>query len=251
VQSLDNIIPQPEWYDRFFRHEYLAFDEHPDTDLEIDFLLNALQLPGASRLLDLGCGYGRHAIPLSQNDLKVIGLDRSSELLTEAVSRLSTQDTDISFVRGDVRHFPFGATFDAVISMFSSFGYFDDENENFRVLQNIADALKVGGLFFLETANRDFIIAHNPPVQIYRNEGMTLIEERKFDSLTSQSLVNVTVIQNGKETHLHHAIRLYTATEMDLLLASVGLETRGIWGDFTGGDFTTDSPHLILLAEKV
>ena len=80
---------------------------------------------------------------------------------------------------------------------------------------------------------------------------MTLIEERSFDSLTSQSLVDVTVIQDGEETHLHHAIRLYTATEMDMLLASVGLQTLGVWGDFHGSDFTTDSPHLIMLAEKV
>jgi SAM-dependent methyltransferase len=241
---------QPAWYDRFFRHEYLAFDDHPNTTLEIDFLLNTLQLPNASRLLDLGCGYGRHAIPLAQNDLQVFGLDRSSELLFEAKSRLTYRDTNVSFIRGDVRQFPFALPFDAVISMFSSFGYFDDENENFLVLQNIADALKPGGLFFLETANRDFILAHNPPVQIYRPENMILIEERSFDSLTSQSLVDVTVIQNGTETYLHHAIRLYTATEMDMLLASVGLQTIGIWGDFQGGDFTTDSPHLIFLAEK-
>lgn len=118
------------------------------------------------------------------------------------------------------------------------------------MLQNIVDALKPNGLFFLETANRDFIIAHNPPVQVYRPPNMTLIEERTFDSLTSRSQVDVTVIKNGKETHLHHSIRLYTATEMDMLLASLGLETIGIWGNYHGDEFTTDSPHLIFLAEK-
>ncbi|MBT3605251.1 MAG: class I SAM-dependent methyltransferase [Candidatus Latescibacteria bacterium] len=239
------------WYDRFFRHEYLAFDEHPNTNLEVDFLLNTLQLPPQSRLLDLGCGYGRHTIPLAQNDLHVIGLDRSPELLQDATKHLPNSNTNVSFLRGDVRQFPFALPFDAIISMFSSFGYFDDENENFLVLQNISNALKSGGLFLIETANRDFIIAHNPPVQIYRPPNMTLIEERSFDSLTSQSLVDVTVIQDGEETHLHHAIRLYTATEMDMLLASVGLQTLGVWGDFHGSDFTTDSPHLIMLAEKV
>lgn len=238
------------WYDRFFRHEYLAFDEHPNTNLELEFLLNTLQLPNPSRLLDLGCGYGRHAIPLAQNNLQVIGLDRSPELLQDAIQNSPTPNTNLSFIRGDVRQFPFQTPFDAIISMFSSFGYFEDENENFLVLQNISNALKTGGLFLIETANRDFIIAHNPPVQIYRPPNMTLIEERSFDSLTSQSLVDVTVIQNGEETHLHHAIRLYTATELDMLLASVGLQTLGIWGDFHGGDFTTDSPHLIMLAEK-
>jgi SAM-dependent methyltransferase len=238
------------WYDRFFSHEYLAFDDHPDTALEIEFLLSALALPPHSRLLDLGCGYGRHAIPLSLNELHVIGLDRSPELLQKAASNTDIDPTQLSLVRGDVRHLPFLDPFDAVISLFSSFGYFDDENENFQVLQNVSNALTPDGLFFIETANRDFILAHNPPVQIFRPGNMMVIEERSFDSLTSQSRVDVTVIQQGRETRLHHIIRLYTATELDLLLASVGLETLGVWGDFHGGDFTTDSPHLIMLAQK-
>lgn len=241
---------QPAWYDRFFGQEYLAFDEHPHTALEIDFLRNVLQLPTKAHLLDLGCGYGRHAIPLSETGFCVTGLDRSSELLQEAITRQKKAKSHVSFIRGDVRHIPFQHPFDAIISMFSSFGYFDDENENFLVLQNVANALKTDGLFFIETANRDFIIAHNPPVQVYRPPNMTLIEERTFDSLTSQSIVDMTIIQNGKETHLQHIIRLYTATEMDMLLASVGLQTIGIWGDYHGSEFSTDTPNLIILAQK-
>ena len=164
--------PQLAWYDRFFCQEYLAFDEHPHTALEIDFLCNTLQLPTNAHILDLGCGYGRHAIPLSKTGLQVTGLDRSPELLQEAITRQIQAKTNVSFVRGDVRQFPFQHPFDAIISLFSSFGYFDDENENFLVLQNIAHALKPDGLFFLETANRDFILAHNPPVQIYRPPNM-------------------------------------------------------------------------------
>lgn len=241
---------QTAWYDRFFQREYLAFDDHPNTALEIDFLCNTLNLPSGAQILDLGCGYGRHAIPLAQKGFDVFGLDRSSHLLAEAKSHQDNTNNP-TFIQGDVRDLPFDIPFDAVLSLFSSFGYFEDENENFLVLQNIADALKTNGLFLIETANRDFIIAHNPPVQIYRPPNMTLIEERSFDALTSRSNVNVTVIENGQETHLQHSIRLYTATEMDMLLASVGLQTLGIWGDFHGNDFSIDTPHLIMLAQKV
>ncbi|MDP6041580.1 MAG: class I SAM-dependent methyltransferase [Candidatus Latescibacteria bacterium] len=238
------------WFDRFFSHEYLSFDDHPHTALEVDFIHTVLSLNKNARLLDLGCGYGRHAIPLAQKNLKVVGLDRSPVLLGEAQSRAQQANPSPAFIRADVRTIPFTETFDAVISMFSSLGYFEDENENFLVLQNIANTLKPGGKLLIETANRDFVVRHNPPVQIYRPEDMTLIEEREFDALTSRSLVDVTIVQNGEETHLHHSIRLYTATELDMLLASVGLITTAVWGDFHGDDLTIDSPHLILLAEK-
>lgn len=242
---------QTAWYKRFFQKEYLAFDTHPHTPLEVDFIADTLQLPQGSHLLDLGCGYGRHAMPLAEKGFRVTGLDLSTDLLQETTDHPLFQSANLSFIRGDVRHFPFSRPFDAILNLFSSFGYFDDENENFLVLQNVAQALKPDGLFFLETANRDFIIAHNPPVQIYRPPNMTLIEERTFDSLTSQSVVHVTIIQDGQETHLEHMIRLYTATEMDMLLASVGLQTIGIWGDYHGSAFSTDTPNLIMLAQKV
>jgi SAM-dependent methyltransferase len=239
------------WFDRFFRHEYLAFDDHPHTDLEIDFLQNVLQLSEEDLVLDLGCGYGRHSIPLNKAGIDIIGLDRSPTMLHTARARASEEDLAISFIQADMRDLPFAQSFDAVISMFSSLGYFEDENENFRVIQNISDALVPEGLFLLETANRDFVVAHNPPVQIYRPDKMLLIEERTFDPITSRSLVDVTIVQNGRETHLHHAIRLYAFTELDMLLASVGLAVQSVWGNFRGGEFGVDSPQMIILAQKV
>jgi SAM-dependent methyltransferase len=242
--------PNEPWYDRFFRTEYLAFDEHPHTALEIDFILNTLNLPNGSRLLDLCCGYGRHAIPLAQSGLSITGLDRSYQMLRAAQQQAQKEATSIHFVRADMRAFPFELPFDAIISLFSSIGYFDNESENFNVIQNIAEALKPGGRFLVETTNRDFVVRHSLPMQVYRPTNMLLIEERSFDALTSRTHVDVTVIQNGCETHLSHTIRIYTPTELDLLLASVGLDTIAVWGDFHGNNFTSDSQHMILLAEK-
>ena len=80
---------------------------------------------------------------------------------------------------------------------------------------------------------------------------MLLIEERQFNALTSRSLVDVTVMQNGEETKLHHSIRLYTFTELQMLLAAADLAPVSVWGDFHGGDYTCDSPQMIILAEKL
>ena len=245
--SSDELLP---WYDRFFRHEYLTFDEHPDTDVEIDFLLDALRPEADARFLDVGCGYGRHAIPLAQKGYRTVGIDRSPAMLDAARRAAVQADLCIPLVRADMRTLPFCETFDIALSLFSSFGYFDAEDDNFRALQSIADALAPGGRFLIETANRDFVVRHFSPVQVYRPEGMLLIEERQFDPISSRSRVDVTVIREGKETRLHHSIRLYTFTELEMLLAAAGLTPIAVWGDFQGDDYTCDSPHMIVLSEK-
>jgi ubiquinone/menaquinone biosynthesis C-methylase UbiE len=246
-------VDHPPWYDRFFQHEYLSFDEHPGTQREVDFLVEVLRLSRGAHLLDLCCGYGRHAIPLSKNDLNVTGVDRSPVMLKRASER-ATEDEGTSgnpdFVRADMSRLPFTSPFDAVISMFSSFGYFEDDDDNFRVLRQVSEVLKPDGLFLLETANREYVVRHFNPVQVYHPKGDLLIEERAFDVVSSRSHVNVTLISEGRETRLRHSIRLYTVSELEMLLEAVGLVAEEVWGDFTGADFTWDSPHMILLARR-
>jgi SAM-dependent methyltransferase len=235
------------WYDRFFRHEYLVFDDHPETELEVDFVQQALVLTPETRVLDLCCGYGRHSNPLSRH-CSVIGLDRSDVMLSRASADVSRK---ASFTRGDMRALPFpDETFDAVVSLFSSFGYFDDESENYRVLQGISEALAPGGRMLIETVNREFVVRHSAPQQVYWPENMTLIEERSFDPVSSRTHVAVTVFEEGRETHLHHSIRIYAFTELEMLLQSVGLQTINVWGNYKGNDFTVDSTHMIVLAER-
>ncbi len=236
------------WYDRFFRHEYLTFDEHPETALEVEFIQQALLLKPETDVLDLCCGYGRHTHPLSES-CTIIGLDRSAVMLDRARSDC---DSRAGFLRGDMRRLPFPSDrFDVVLSLFSSFGYFDSEDENYRVLQAISSVLRPGGRFLIETVNREFVVRHSAPLQIYRPENTTLIEERSFDPVSSRSHVDVTFFQEGRETRLHHSIRIYAFTELEMLLESVGLRTISVWGDYRGGDYTCDSTKTIILSERV
>ena len=237
-----------DWYDRFFRHEYLVFDDHPDTDLEVDFIKQALLLTPETPVLDLCCGYGRHTIPLAET-CRCVGLDRSDVMIDRAKA---DNTSTAAFLRGDMLALPFPPeTFSAVVSLFSSFGYFNDEGENYRVLQGISNVLSPGGRFLIETVNREFVVRHSAPQQVYRPENMTLIEERSFDPISSRTHVDVTVFQEGRETRLHHSIRIYAFTELEMLLESVGLQTVSVWGDFRGSDYTVDSMHTIVLAERV
>jgi SAM-dependent methyltransferase len=149
-----------------------------------------------------------------------------------------------------MRRLPFGKGFDAVISMFTSLGYFEEESENFAVLKGISSVLRPGGRLLVETVNRDAIVRHFRPTQVYRPPGMTVVEERQFDPITGRSRVDVTVVRKGKETRLHHSIRVYAFTELEMLLMATGLVVEGVWGDFAGGDFTWNAASMIVLARK-
>ena len=112
-----------------------------------DVAARLLRLPGIAAtgtMLDVGCGYGRHAMELAARGFHVVGLDLSTPLLVRGGEEANRRGLEINFVRGDMRELDFDAQFDAAYCLFSTFGYFDDET-NKRTAANIARALKPGG----------------------------------------------------------------------------------------------------------
>ena len=239
-----------EWFKRFFREEYLKFDHHENTFAEVDFIKQALQLEPKQRILDLCCGYGRHAIELAKRGYRVVGYDLSPVLLRKAQQDALNVEGEIIWTLGDMRQLPYNRCFDAVISMFTSLGYFDEEVENFRVLQGISEVLNFGGRFLIETVNRDFLVRHFSPLEWFRSSDMLILEKRCFDIVSNRSKVEVIVIENGIEKRLSHSIRAYVFTELDMLLASVGLDTLTVSGGFQGEAYTWDSGRMIVVGQR-
>ena len=238
------------WFQDFFDEEYLKFDQHGETPAEVDFIERILDLPSGSRLLDLCCGYGRHAIELARRGYRVTGYDLSPVMLARAQKNAKQAGVEVKWREGDMRALELEEGFDGIINMFTSFGYFEQEDENFRVLKAVGAALKPGGRFLIETVNRDFIVRHFLSRVWFRAGEMTVLEERAFDPISSRSLVDVTVIEDGREKRFQHSVRVYSYTEMEMLLAASGLRTAEVFGDFDGSAYTWDEPRMIVLAEK-
>jgi len=238
------------WFHEFFGEAYLKFDRHEETPAEVDFIERVLDLPYGACVLDLGCGYGRHAIALAGRGYRVTGYDLSSVLLARARRDAKQAGVEVTWVEGDMRALKFEGCFDGVINMFTSFGYFEEEDENFRVLRKVGVGLRPGGRFLIETVNRDFIVRHFAPRVWFRAGEMTVLEERAFDPISSRSLVDVTVIEDGKEKRFHHSVRVYSYTEMEMLLAASGLRTVEVFGDFDGSKYSWDAARMIVSAEK-
>jgi ubiquinone/menaquinone biosynthesis C-methylase UbiE len=238
---------QAQWYDTFFGKDYARFDSHPGTAREVAFIESVLPEPPAT-VLDLACGMGRHSVPLSRKGFDVIGLDLSAELLARARRKRSRVD----WVRGDMSRVPLAdKSCDAVISLFSSIGYFEDEFDNYRVLSEAARVLRPDGRLVVETVNRDFFIKYAPPQSWFRNGGLTVMEERRLDVITSRSEVDVIVVEGDEQREYHHSIRLYTAAEFAMLLASVGFEVLEVFGAYDGTPLSLEASRMIVVAERM
>lgn len=239
-----------EWFERFFGEDYLRFDRHEDTLAEVEFLERVLGLTPGGKILDLCCGYGRHAVELAQRGHCVSGFDLSAPLLRVGQRAAAARGVPVLWTRGDMRRLPYRAEFDGAISMFTSLGYFEEEADNYHALGAISQALRPGGRFVIETVNRDFLVKHFSPVGWSRCRDMLVLEERSFDVVRSRSQVRVTLLERGTATRLSHSIRVYGFKELEMLLASVGLVTLDVLGGFRGETFSWDADKMILVGER-
>ncbi|MGB6837182.1 MAG: methyltransferase domain-containing protein [Dehalococcoidia bacterium] len=247
------------WYVDLFRDVYPErwFEEEDAlsaarTTAEVDFVEQSLELKPGSRVLDLCCGHGRHATELARRGYQVTGVDLSARALRRARRAAREAGADIHWQRCDMREIAFEEEFDAVINMFSSFGYLESDEEDRLVLERVRAALRPGGRFLVDFINRDWVIRRYQARDWRRApDGSTLLLERRWDPPTGRNLEEITLIgPEGSRRRYRMQLRMYAATELAAMLASVGLTVRRIWGGFDGSELTLDSVRVIVLAEK-
>lgn len=233
------------WWSAAFEADYLDLYPHRDLEsarVEARFLVSA-GLRG--RVLDLCCGWGRHLIALEELGLAVAGVDYSADLLARLRGHPEGARVASRTVRGDARRVPFrDATFDGVVSLFSSFGYFGDEGDA-RLLAGIARVLVPGGAAFLDVVNPAYVRAGLVP-ESRREAGGALLVERR--SLTGNSVrKDVELWRRGALLRTwYEEVRMYEPGELDARAAVAGLSVEARWGDFDGARFGPASPRQLL-----
>jgi len=249
-------MSEPPWYVSFFGEEYfdvygqLLTDER--TAREVEGIVQLLGIPSGCAVLDLPCGFGRHAIPLAQRGYRVTGQDLSDVFLRRARAEADARGVQVRWIHGDMRQIPFEDEFDAVINIFTAFGYFESDAENEQVLYQVCKALRPGGRFLIDTMHRDALVRGFQPSSVTRHEdGLLVTEEREFDQLNGRSAVRVTLIYpDGRRTELGHDTRVYTLTELAGMLAQAGLKLHAAHGGLDGSPLTLASRRLVVIAER-
>lgn len=241
------------WWETFFGPDYLKQYESNEAQAstEVDAIEKVLHLRKGARVLDLACGGGRHSVELARRGYRVTGFDLSEDLLKAARSAAREAHQDIHLVQGDMRELPYRAEFDAVINMFSSFGYFDSIEDDRRVLAGIAKALKVRGKFLMDRFNRE-ALAYELPQQGWRvgEDGSVILQEDTFDALRGRYDTRQIVIdRDGTREHVG-SVRAYTLPELKELFDGAGLPIHRVLGGLDLSPYRARSRRLVLYAVK-
>ena len=253
-------IAQPgrdSWFKDVFNDEYfrtLTPGHDRQTERELEFIDDCLSLAPGARLLDLACGYGRHAIGMAQRQIEVVGLDLSMDMLQRGLAQAQRRSLSIKFIHADMRSLSFQDVFDGCLLWQSSFGYFDDIT-NFKVLQGVWRALKPGARFLIDVLNRDHVVAQMPSRCWWEGQGCIFLEEVDFDFAQSVLHTKRSFIYEDGSPPLEQNtyIRLYSVHEIANLVTNAGFRVLELSGELhhRGRFLGPSNPRLILLAEKI
>jgi SAM-dependent methyltransferase len=254
-----------QWYKSWFNtQDYLNLYKHRDSNdakRVISLLFRHVKLNRDARILDLACGNGRHSMLFASKGYNTLGVDLSPFLIKQA--RMFSKQGNAKFSKrlrfeiGDMRNIGHKEEFDLVVNLFSSFGYFDKEKENEKVIESVSGSLKKGGYFFFDFFNSRYLKKHLVPFSFEKRKNEILIQLRsikgkicKKDILIFENSKNKTGI--GKYKHYTELVRLFDETNLREMFVKNNLKILKEFGDYIGAKFNkTSSGRLIILAQKV
>ena len=223
------------------RENYLRYSFTKGTAQEIEFLLGLLDLPSGARVLDVGCGAGRHSVELARAGLAVTAVDISAGLLEVARASAEQAGVKVAFFQIDARELPFADEFDAVISICQgAFGLMGDDDS--VILRRMAEATRTKGLVVLSAFSAAFEAGHRRPEATFDLDAGVVHDRTQIKA------------RDGSEQEVDLWTGVYTPRELRLLSIGVGLVPEEVWG-VEPGDFgrrppDLELPELMLVARK-
>jgi SAM-dependent methyltransferase len=236
-----------------FNDDYLWFYEPLLTAErnrgEMEEIVELLGLAAGSSILDAPCGHGRIANLLAVEGFDVVGVDLTDTFIERARADAERLGVEVDYRRGDLRDLPTSGPFDAVICWFTSFGYFDDD-DNRKVLGEFAKVLRPGGRLLVETMHHDgFVRGFVSEPTVTERDGDSMRDVTTFDPLTGRMEATRTVCRGGVVRQSRHSVRLPTVPELDAWLADAGF-TQRTFSDRAGRPLEHDSWRLVVVAVK-
>ncbi|MEK4326572.1 class I SAM-dependent methyltransferase [Paenibacillus sp. FSL R7-0312] len=231
-----------EWYETSFGEDYLIVYRHRDfggARHEVETMIGWLDLPRDARVLDLCCGMGRHSLALSEAGYEVTGVDLSEALLREARSQAGAEA--VTWLRSDMRELSLGGGFDAVVNLFTSFGYFEEDEEQIKVLKEICRMLKPEGKFIIDFLNPAYVIRHLVPHSV-REDGDTLIDEsRRIEEGYVKKDILLISKAGGPPRKYHERVKLYSVDNFREMIAAAGLRLEAVHGSYDEEKYDAES----------
>lgn len=251
-----------QWYEALFENYADKYDNEcftQGTIGECDFIERELNYNKTLKIIDIGCGTGRHTIELTKRGYNVTGIDLSDSQLERARAKAEKENLKINFLKHDARNLPFENQFDAAIMICEgAFPLMETDEMNFDILKNVSKSLKSKSKFILTTLNGLFPLYHSINNFHAKDsaEGYATYNSRNFDLMTFRDY-NITKVvdDNGVEKEFHCNERYYVPSEMNWLLKTIGFSKIEIFGAKLGAfsredKLTTEDYEMLISAER-
>ena len=249
-----------QWYEELFENYANKYDEEPFTQGtmgECDFIEEEINYNKDARILDIGCGTGRHSIELTKRGYSVTGIDLSESLLRRAREKATQQNIKVDFQRQDARNLSFVGEFELVIMLCEgAFSLMETDEMNYQILRNASVALKEKGKIIFTTLNGLFPLFHSVKEFINSESSEGILSENTFDLMTFRAhSVYETEDDEGRKLRLQCNERYYVPSEITWLLKTLDFHTINIFGAKLGAfsrddKLTTEDYEMLVIAKK-
>ena len=214
---------------------------------------HVLALAGCTQgaVLDLCCGPGRHSVGFARRGFQVTGVDRTQFLLDRASERAAAAGVNVEWVREDMRRFQRANAFDLVCSLFTSFGYFQQDSEELLVLQNVCQSLKPGGVLILEMLGKEWLAREwKDAISTDFPDGTLLLQRVRMNSEWSRILNQWYLLKEGRYRTFEFEHTVYSGRELKDRMLQAGFERVDLFGDLSGAPYGLNAKRLVAVARK-
>ncbi|PIE51040.1 MAG: SAM-dependent methyltransferase [Flavobacteriales bacterium] len=234
-----------EWFKTWFNTSYyhILYKDRDFKEAEdfIHLLVNDLKIPKNSKIIDLACGKGRHSVYLNQLGYDVLGVDLSEESI---LHNQQFENASLKFRVHDMRDELKERNIDAVFNLFTSFGYFENSEEDDQVFQSVYQSLSADGFFVLDFLNEKFVKNSLVPQSTIVKEGIHFDIKKRIEN---QCVIkDISFEDKGEKHHYFEKVKLHTLEEIERIANKNGFERKKIFGDYQLNDFELEtSPRCI------
>lgn len=230
------------WFDTPYYHILYKDRDEKEAQLFMDNIIQYLNLPEDAKILDLACGRGRHSIYLNQLGFEVTGADLSENSIAEAQKFANDK---LHFVVHDMRE-KCNQKYDAILNLFTSFGYFENEEDNFKTLKAIHESLSEYGFAVLDFMNVHHVIKNLVPSEVKTVDGIDFHIKRKVEN--GFILKEIDFEDQGQQYHFTEKVRALTLEDFQQMMDEAGIYLLDTFGDYKLKKFyKKESERLIML----
>jgi 2-polyprenyl-3-methyl-5-hydroxy-6-metoxy-1,4-benzoquinol methylase len=246
-----------DWYKSIWGLDIKEQSWVEDTENQVDFIINTLQLTGKERILDLACGFGRHALSLARRGFQVTGVDITKEYINDAIQTASAEGLKVQFINADIRELHSVNEYDVVLNLADgAIGYLETEEENLKIFHTISNALKPGGKHFMDICNADHAEHYFPTQHWDAGENALSLSRFEWDDEKKIMLFGDNTIVYGEpatkpDIEYGAPQRLYSIREIERIWEQLGMQVVQTFSDYYGKASSYQELQLMVSSIKL